>query len=49
MPSPTPTPGVVNGHTRHSPYGYTPSAPANITFLAIFVYALAIPQLNLDC
>jgi hypothetical protein len=31
------TPGVVNGHTRTSPYEYTPSAPANIAFLSTFV------------
>jgi RTA1 like protein len=28
--------GVVNGHTSFSPYEYTPSATANISFLAIF-------------
>jgi len=38
MSTPTATahPGVVNGHTHGSPYEYTPSAPANIAFLAIF-------------
>ena len=30
---------VVDGHTRVSPYGYTPSAAANIAFLAIFSYS----------
>ena len=38
MSSPTPTPGVINGHTAGSPYSYTPSAPANIAFLVIFAY-----------
>jgi hypothetical protein len=38
-PTPTPTVGVVNGHTHSSPYGYTPSAPLNITFLATFAFA----------
>jgi hypothetical protein len=32
----TATLGVVDGHTHFSPYGYTPSAAANITFLTIF-------------
>jgi len=31
-------PGVIDGHTRHSPYSYTPSAGANIAFLVIFAY-----------
>lgn len=39
MSRPTPTPGVINGHTRGSPYDYTPSAGANIAFLVIFAYA----------
>lgn len=30
------TSGVVDGHTKFSPYGYTPSAAANISFLATF-------------
>ena len=30
--------GVVDGHTKISPYGYTPSAAANISFLATFRY-----------
>ena len=38
MSMPTPTPGVVNGHTLTSPYVYTPSAGANIAFLVIFAY-----------
>jgi len=37
-PTATPTPGVINGHTRDSPYVYTPSAGANIAFLVIFAY-----------
>lgn len=45
MTPPTHGPGVVNGHTRNSPYGYTPSAPANITFLAVFAYFQVIRRL----
>lgn len=46
MSTPTPTVGVVNGHTHSSPYGYTPSAAANITFLATFVFALFLSYLT---
>jgi hypothetical protein len=42
MSGPAPTPGVINGHTRESPYEYTPSAAANIAFLAIFAYRLSV-------
>ena len=36
---------VVDGHTRVSPYGYTPSAAANIAFLAIFSYSPYLTKL----
>ena len=45
-PTPTPTVGLVNGHTHSSPYGYTPSAAANITFLATFAFALLLSCLT---
>jgi hypothetical protein len=35
------TVGVVDGHTRFSPYGYTPSAVDNIAFLSTFSYRLS--------
>ena len=38
MSTNTTTVGVVNGHTHSSPYGYTPSAAANITFLVTLTY-----------
>jgi len=47
MAPPTHGPGVVNGHTRNSPYEYTPSAPANITFLVVFAYSQVIRLLIL--
>src|SRR5271170_179277 len=40
------TPGVVDGHTRTSPYDYTPSAAANIAFLATFSYFPLLPEFN---
>jgi hypothetical protein len=46
----TATLGIVDGHTHFSPYGYTPSAAANITFLVIFrwFYSLLLSNLKVS-
>ena len=37
---------IINGHLSSSPYVYTPSAAANITFVVVFAYNTFLPPLT---